>query len=637
MEKKSGGLTLDRDLANADWLRGTSARPPDDKRRLRMRYSGGIVKHLGLQMYSGAVPAIAELVANAWDADARNVDIEIPLGKPLAPASVISVRDDGVGMTFDEVNALYLLVGRNRRTKGEKSRGGRRVMGHKGIGKLAGFGIAHTIEIWTVDGAGWLTAFRLDYRDIVRDDQSSFVEAYSPPLIADRKAEAADPISSRGTLVRLRDLQLTNAISGEVFVDAMARRFAVLTHAFRVLVNGVPLQRKDLDVVLRVPKSGLRTESIKGLGTVRWWAGFTRRPIQDEHARGITVFVRGKMAQEPFFFRLSGGAHGQVGLEYLTGEVQADFLDTTTDLVATDRASVRWEDPGAQPLLEWGEGKVRELLALWSKSREEANDRLLRKSTKHWERVDSFPARERRELSSALRRLSAIEAIDDASLDSMADAVIRAYENRHLSDLVADLSVAKVSPSRILELISEVDVQEAAAVAQLMRTRVEALRQLTVLALGGQPQPKWSEMIERHAWLLGVDWQWLTRATGDTRRQLVACAARVPKSYGEFLWLSGFRRLGVVVLRPRALVRDEYASVGSVLDCARTVIKDLRLAEAFIVATTEGPRTPRSVAPGITVLSLASLIQRSEREHAGVLKMMLERAPLDPRISSLPR
>jgi len=36
-----------------------------------MSYAGNVVKHLGRLMYGGAVPALAELIANAWDAEAR--------------------------------------------------------------------------------------------------------------------------------------------------------------------------------------------------------------------------------------------------------------------------------------------------------------------------------------------------------------------------------------------------------------------------------------------------------------------------------------------------------------------------------------------------------------------------------------
>jgi len=63
------------------------------------------------------------------------------------------------------------------------------------------------------------------------------------------------------------------------------------------------------------------------------------------------------MAQAtPFFFNLSGGISGQVGLEYLTGQVEADFLDGTEDCIATDRQSVNWQFERAK---DWSNGAKR--------------------------------------------------------------------------------------------------------------------------------------------------------------------------------------------------------------------------------------------------------------------------------------
>lgn len=119
-----------------------------------MDFAGSLVRHLGLQMYSGAVPAIAELVANAYDADATSVQIEVPLDTALDANSEIVIRDDGLGMTFEDVNEKYLLVGRDRRASGaDRSPGGRLVLGRKGLGKLAGFGIA---KIVTITGSSYL-------------------------------------------------------------------------------------------------------------------------------------------------------------------------------------------------------------------------------------------------------------------------------------------------------------------------------------------------------------------------------------------------------------------------------------------------------------------------------------------------
>ena len=120
-----------------------------------MTVAGLLFKHLGLQMYSGAIPAIGELVSNAYDAMARNVWVVLPLDAPITTNDEIVVKDDGHGMSADDVNAFYLTVGRNRRAGGDMTQpynglSPRRIQGRKGIGKLAGFGIANRIDIRAV-------------------------------------------------------------------------------------------------------------------------------------------------------------------------------------------------------------------------------------------------------------------------------------------------------------------------------------------------------------------------------------------------------------------------------------------------------------------------------------------------------
>src|SRR3972149_4512022 len=91
------------------------AKTQTGQRQYRMTVAGQLFKHLGLQMYAGAVPAISELISNAYDAMARNVWITIPTGRSIAGSDEVVVKDDGQGMTFDECNTHYLTVGRNRR------------------------------------------------------------------------------------------------------------------------------------------------------------------------------------------------------------------------------------------------------------------------------------------------------------------------------------------------------------------------------------------------------------------------------------------------------------------------------------------------------------------------------------------
>jgi HSP90 family molecular chaperone len=79
-----------------------------EEKKLRMSFDPHTIEHLGVKMYSILPNAIAELIANAYDAEAEVVEIEL---KDDEREKSISVIDDGVGMTFEEVNDKFLRIG----------------------------------------------------------------------------------------------------------------------------------------------------------------------------------------------------------------------------------------------------------------------------------------------------------------------------------------------------------------------------------------------------------------------------------------------------------------------------------------------------------------------------------------------
>ena len=156
-------------------------------------------------MYQSPVAAVAELIANAWDADAGRVDVDLPANLSGNPAIV--VRDNGVGMTFAECQDFYLNVGRNRRVDEEtdESPDGRPVLGRKGIGKFAGFGIAGVLEIDTTSAnTGERTVFRLDLQDL-RSDTYVGTNAKEVPVLV-RERESEERKASAGTSVTMKRL-----------------------------------------------------------------------------------------------------------------------------------------------------------------------------------------------------------------------------------------------------------------------------------------------------------------------------------------------------------------------------------------------------------------------------------------------
>lgn len=110
----------------------------EKKTELEMTFDPNTITHLGIQMYSTLPPVIAELVSNSYDADAH--EVILTLNDSDLSNKTISVKDNGHGMSFDEINSCFLLIGRNRRNgdeKNQKTRSGKRyVIGKKGIGNL---------------------------------------------------------------------------------------------------------------------------------------------------------------------------------------------------------------------------------------------------------------------------------------------------------------------------------------------------------------------------------------------------------------------------------------------------------------------------------------------------------------------
>jgi len=491
------------------------------ERQLTMRFAGRLVKHLGLQMYSGAVPAIAELIANAWDAMAKNVYINVPLGKSLEHTDKIIVKDDGSGMSFEECDNHYLVVGRDRRSdEGDYSKEfgevkPRKLMARKGIGKLSGFGIANRIEARTVKD-GLVTHFAMDYDAMTRSND--FIEVYHPELLRDNGKEVDEP---NGTAITLTQLKLTRAINNNAFRESMARRFTVLSDPqFAVFVNDGKLTKSERELQFRYPSepNAWSSENVTGVGEIKWWIGFEKDPISDEDARGIVVFTRGKMAQAPWFFGLSGGVWGQHGMQYMTGEVMAEQLDLTEgqDYVATDRASALWEEPLPVAIKEWGQKKIRELLEEWAKERRRA--KLQRPEVlKYVAYAERLPEKERKIFNAFVDKICSIPQIDKDKeiLDELIQFGYNALTNYRFLEVIRQINAASAEDrTKVFEILSEWDVMEAVMTAQKVKGRVEIIRKFRQMIEDKvREKPDMQDYIEEHPWLIDPGWDSFKRET----------------------------------------------------------------------------------------------------------------------------
>lgn len=621
-------------------------------RKLRMQYAGGVVKHLGLSMYRGAVPVLAELISNSWDADATRVDVTVPFDQPFTGKTIV-VSDNGHGMGWGDVQDGYLVVGRDRRkaTGKDRSPNGRMVMGRKGLGKLAGFGIAEIVEVRTVKDA-WITHFRMDFTQMTQGGAVELIAPYEPDIIADHQIDEDD-----GTTVTLSGLHLQRRVLEEPFRESMSRRFSIVGAQFDVKINGRSLAGQvPTDLQFRFPADGLNDEYVDGVGQVQWWAGFTEKPIKVEDARGISVVVRGKMAQTPFFFGITGGVHGQHGMQYMMGEVFADQLDADKDLVATDRQALVWSEPTAASLMQWGQGKIHDLLRDWLAKREKANEEKLEGIVNELdqtvgERIGRLSPSEQSEARQVLRKLASIESITDEPdrAKELIDLVLRAFEDSSFFQLLKVLKETnETERDEITRLVTELDIFETVKMAEVVRARVGVIQKFKEMIDQDVPEkPDMQDFLHLHPWLIDPEWQ-VVEHERRLEKMLVDRFNLDPdgvdpnrKRVDFFCIGTRGRFLVVEVKRPaqpigKAECIQAMDYVGYLREQAPTTEGRPNHYEGYLVGhhlTPDGKTWAKNAEnSGIYVKTWQELLDTAERTHKEFLDVIKQRAPEDPRV-----
>lgn len=187
-----------------------------------------VLRLLGAQLYGDTPSIISELVQNAYDADATAVWITINTSSP----STIVVQDNGIGMTPDEINSRFLNIGQDRRFEYPISPNGRKVLGRKGIGKLAVFSLAKVIDVYSIKD-GEIAACRLDFDAItLHDGDPITLDESQVPIESDYLSK-----SETGTKIVLQNIQKDVSRSLNYIVNRLLRTFDVNSSEFKIFVR----------------------------------------------------------------------------------------------------------------------------------------------------------------------------------------------------------------------------------------------------------------------------------------------------------------------------------------------------------------------------------------------------------------
>lgn len=348
------------------------------EQKLKMSFDPQTIEHLGVKMYSQLPNAIAELIANSYDAESPEVHIILT---DTQKEKSIAVVDKGLGMSFDEINENFLRIGRKRRDTdyGFSPNGLRKVTGRKGLGKLAFFGIGNTIRIITKK-AGKCIDFTMDWNDILHSESPN----YEPKFVI----TSCNPIE-QGTTIILSNLKRKTGFNTEELANSLARLFDFFDKDFiaDIKLNDNPpisidktLRYKNIDSQFKwnIPANTEDKDHYLSRNNIVGELLAAEKPLKPG-LRGITLYAHGRMVNAPEFFGIGESSHFY---SYLTGWIDVDFVDEQEeDIISTDRQSLSWDLPITSELQNYLKQVLSSIERDWRARRKKERQRKITENT----------------------------------------------------------------------------------------------------------------------------------------------------------------------------------------------------------------------------------------------------------------
>ena len=497
----------------------------------RITWGLDAIRHLSGSLYSNAAAVLTEIVANAWDADAERVDITINKEE-----GYIEFLDDGVGMSFKDINEKYLTVGYQRRNiEGRRkdtdilTNKSRLVMGRKGLGKLALFYLARTVEVQTMKD-GIARGFRMDIDDI--ENKRGQGEEYNPKVLSDNEIK----IKKEGTLIRLEKLQSKRIdLTAKAFRKRLSYRFSVIEKGdFEVYLNNEPIT-KDKRIEFMNSQMVWKIGDFKGSipnaehkfplpagrlnhwnsdWNVKGWIATVFKPndLKDEDAGNlnkIVVLARGRLFEENIFPKLNDN---RFFARYLIGEINADFLDQDKmpDIATSGRQSVMEEDERYVQLKKFLEEQFSIIVENWDATRVKIGIEKAEKlfpALKTWSSRFSSKPRVKESADRMIQKITflPIKKTNDRIL--VYKHGIYAFERMLLRDSQQELVDSIDKPEKILTLLSDRDSLEHAMYGEIIKSRLNAIRKFIDQIDQNEKEKLIQNHLFKNLWLLDPAWE----------------------------------------------------------------------------------------------------------------------------------
>lgn len=508
---------------------------------LKFSIANNAVTHLGRNLYSTTPPALAELVANSYDAYATRVDIHLS-------DDSISIVDNGKGLSLEELENKYAIIGSEKQMEIPfNGLSERKPMGKKGIGKLAAFSLGDEYTVYSKNSGSkkWIN-FTLKYRDMISSDS---YEANIEQVDLPSEFSKYESYSS-GFIVKITNTRrkVTNATINNIKTQ-LSRRFYIdqIKMNFDLYINNTKLELDSNSYYGKIeylfyfgdfsveglehkfPNLKYFEEYNKNKGIKNYffdtkisgWIGTATKPkdLKNEDSASfanIIVLANGKIADEDI---LKSKANARIANSYIVGEIKADdFIDGLNDPITSSRQGLDDSIPQVEELINNLDTIRDYVIEQWGYKRREGMVDNLPKRIKENQSYKDWLAslsKNQKDINNKLLELLSTRLDDDTDLDekavdSMITSIAGVINNLEGDDLIktfdSELNI-EVKLDLLIQLIQNIAKSEDLNHASLIKRRLSAIDELEHLMSQTDAKEKlFEEHLSDNPWLINPYW-----------------------------------------------------------------------------------------------------------------------------------
>lgn len=513
--------------------------------KVQFQMALGAVKHFGKNLYTSNPPAIAELIANAWDAYAKKCQIVIQDNSMV-------IIDDGIGMTDEELTERYAKSGfeKNENVRKPDNMEKRPYMGKKGIGKFSAFSLSDSYIILTksIEDLDW-KKMTLTYDELYCDKNTFDVQVEhidDPVALLEQTLFPPEIPTISGTIIILTDLKRNiNAGTKKSLFDLIAKRFSssyfggkynfelvfnfedittisLREHFFYPKVENVYFfgkEKNDLKILFPNVKDENFIDKTNDYfkTNASGWMGTVEKPndlkTDDEETSiaGVAIYINGKIADENIF---KSSSDGRIPNAYLIGEV--DFIiSTDEDPVLSSREGLNHELKEVIQLKKELLSIRNDLFDNWNNmrsNRDLSKQDYLEKIIAHptYRNIyDKYDDKERKQFKSLAQKIfDKPSEKNEEEIEIITPALIQIINDKALNDLSKTLGK---STEDILELFSKLfnvaEINHALRLRSNFENRLKIIQELEKYIINEEVEKVFENHLATNPWLIHPSWE----------------------------------------------------------------------------------------------------------------------------------